>query len=114
MLFNVVSEASELFDLIGFRDGDQNWFIKPPSDQFDLATGHELAEAGEIFRTVFLDPEKQRTGVMETGADGGMLFQEIKKCEVGILIAFLKNMFEIAGWLMCMNDQNKVKGLTGL
>src|SRR5271157_1396064 len=103
MLFNVVSESSELFDLIGFGDRDQDWFVNPPSDQFDLAGDHELAESHEIFRTVFLDPEKQRTGVMETGTDGGMLLQEIKKSKVGILVAFLKNVFEITGWLMCMN-----------
>jgi hypothetical protein len=63
---------------------------------------------------VLLDPQQQRAGIMNRGADRGMLFQEIQKLEIGILVAFLKNMLEITGGLMGVNDQNEVKRLAGL
>jgi hypothetical protein len=43
-----------------------------------------------------------------------MLFQKVQKCEIGVGVAFLKNMFEIAGGLMGMNDENEVERLAGL
>ena len=50
---------------------------------------------------------------MNGHANGGVLFQEVQKGEIGIAIAFLKNMFEIAGGLMGVNNENEVERLAG-
>jgi hypothetical protein len=63
---------------------------------------------------VLLNPKKERTGIMNGSANGGMLFQKVQKCEIGVGVAFLKNMFEIARGLVGMNDESEVERLAGL
>src|SRR6516225_10043296 len=79
MFFNVVSQAIELFDAIGFGDRNENRFVKAAANQFDLATRCEVAKADKIARMVLLDPQKQRARIMDGNANGGMLFQQVQK-----------------------------------
>jgi hypothetical protein len=51
---------------------------------------------------------------MNGNANGGMLFQQVQKRKIGVGVAFLKNMLEIAGGLMGVNDENEVERLAGL
>jgi hypothetical protein len=114
MFFYVVGQAIELLDAIRLRDGNENRFVKAATNQFDLATGYQLPQADKVARMVLLNPQQQRAGIMNGGVDGGMFFQEIQKLEIGIFIAFLKNMLEIARGLVGVNDENEVKRLAGL
>jgi hypothetical protein len=62
---------------------------------------------------ILFDPEKERAGIMQRDVDAGMLFQQGKKRVVGLLIAFLENVFEITGWLVGMNNKGKMERGTG-
>ncbi len=43
----------------------------------------------------------------------GMFLDQSEKGIVGILVTFLKNVLEISGGLVSMNDEDKVEGRTG-
>jgi hypothetical protein len=51
---------------------------------------------------------------MDGDANARMFFQQVQKREIGVGVALLKNMFEIAGGLMGVNDENEVERLAGL
>ena len=85
---------------------NENWFIESTADQFHLARAHQGSKALKIFRVAFLNPEKERAGVVNGNANTGVFLDQTEEGFVGIPITLLKNVFEIARRLVCMNNEN--------
>src|SRR6266481_5113889 len=65
----------------------------------------------EILRMILFHPGKERTGIVEAEAHTRMLFQQLDKGEVAVLVRILKNMVKIAAGLMGVNQQDEMETL---
>src|SRR5260370_40205647 len=65
----------------------------------------------EILRMILFHPGKERTGIVEAEAHTRMLFQQLDKGGVAVLVRFLKNMVKIAAGLMGVNEQDEMETL---
>ena len=64
VFFDVVGQASDLFVLIRWRNGNQNRFIESAADYFYLAGLRQRSQFLKVFRVIFFDPSEQRPGVV--------------------------------------------------
>ena len=58
---------------------------------------------------VLLDPKQKRPRVVKAQLHAGMLLDHGQKCIVRGLIALFKNVLEVPGRLMCVDNQDKVE-----
>ena len=56
MFFKIGGQARDLLSLVFWRDGDEDRFVEAAADQFDLSSGDERFQTGEILGTVLFDP----------------------------------------------------------
>ena len=111
MVFEIGSEARDLFALVLGRDGDKDGFVKPATDQLDLACADESFQTGEIFRTILFDPGEQRAGIVEAHVDAGMFFEQFDEREIRVLVGLFEHVAEIAAGLMGMNQEDEMKAI---
>src|SRR5215472_12328548 len=104
MLLEIAGEARDLLKLIFGRNGNENGLVKAATDEFNLATLDQHSQAVKIFGAMQLYPGEQRTGIMKTEANVGMFSQVLQKGEIGIVVRFLQNVFEIAAGLVSVNE----------
>jgi len=109
VFFEVIGEAGDLFDAIGLGNGDQDRFVETAADQFDLAGSDEIAEADEIVRMMFFDPEKERAGVMDGKTEGGVSFDEAKKAVIGVAEAPFEDGVEIPCGLVGVKNEREME-----
>jgi hypothetical protein len=56
-----------------------------------------------------LDPFQQRTGVVQTDADGRMAREDLNERQIGLRVGALNHVIEVSHWLMRVNEQDKLK-----
>ncbi len=111
MPLEIAGEARDLLKLVFGRNGDEDGLVKAATDEFNLATLDQVSKAVKIFGAMLLYPGEQRTGIVKTEANVGMFFQVPQKGEIGIVVRFFQNVFEIAAGLVSMNEEGKVERL---
>jgi hypothetical protein len=111
MIFEIGSEAGDLFALIFRRDRNENRFIKSTAYEFHLPALDQLFQAGKILGTVFFDPMKKGTGIVKTEMNAGMFFQLFDEGEIASEVGFLEDMLEIAARLMGMDQESEMETL---
>jgi hypothetical protein len=111
MVFEIGSEARDLFALVLGRDGDKDGFVKSATDQLDLAGADESLQAGEIFGAIFFDPGEQRAGIVETQVDARMFLEQFDEKEIRVLVGLFEHVAEIAAGLMGMNQEDEMKAI---
>ena len=109
MPLEIAGEARDLLKLVFGRNGDEDGLVKAATDEFNLATLDQFSKAVKIFGSMLLYPGEQRTGIVKTEANVGMFFQVPQKGEIGIVVRFFQNVFEIAAGLVSMNEKGKVE-----
>src|SRR5208337_2592935 len=80
---------------------------------FNLAGSNHATQALEVFGVVLLNPQEQRSGIVQARANVWMLFQKREEGQVGVFVALLDNVLEIAGRLVRVDDQDEVKRRIG-
>src|SRR5579872_501507 len=111
MLFEIGSQARNLFALILQRNGNKDRFVEATADQLDLSGADQGTQTGEIFRMMLGNPGEQGAGIVQAQVDARMLFKEFDKGKIRISVGFFEHVTEIAAWLMGVNEQNEMKAL---
>src|SRR5260370_5982503 len=111
MLFEIGGEPRDLLVLIRGRNGYENGFVEAAADKLDLAGLQQRFKTLEIFGVMLFHPGKERAGIVQAQAHTRMLFQQLDKGEVAVLVRFLKNMAKIAAGLMGVNQQDEMETL---
>jgi len=109
MVLEIVGETDELHALVRGRNGNENRLVEAAADHFDLAYFHQSLQTLEIFWAVFFNPGEQRTGIMETEVDTGMLLECLEEGQVATRVGLFKNMLEVAARLMGVDEQNQME-----
>ena len=108
---DIAGQTGDLLELVFGGDGHENWLVKAATEQFHLPALHQCSKAVKIFGAMLLDPGEQGTGIMKAEMNAGMFFEMLEKREVGIVMRFFENVFEIATGLVGMNEKSKMESL---
>jgi hypothetical protein len=95
-----------LHTLVGIRDRNKDGLVETAANHFHLAGFHQRFQALKIFRAILFDPGEQRTGIVQTNVNTGVLLKSLKKGQVAARVGLLKNMAKIAARLMGVDEQD--------
>jgi hypothetical protein len=69
MFLDVIRQPGNLLLSIRRRYGNKDRFVEAAANQFHLAGGHQFPQAIKIFRMIFLNPQQQRAGIVQSQSD---------------------------------------------
>ncbi len=109
MLLKIDGQTRDLLALIFRRNRDQDGFVETATDKLNPAGLDQIAQAREILGPMLLDPDEERTGIVETEMHAGMFFELFDEREITSLIRSFQDVLEIAARLMGVNEQSEME-----
>src|SRR5260370_2883671 len=103
MLLKIDGPTRALLALIFRRTRDPDVFVEAATDKLNPAGLNQIAQAREIFGPMLLDPNEERTGIVEAEVHAGTFFELFDAREITSLVSSFQDVLEIAARLAGVN-----------